>query len=89
MPLAPSRHDLRGWLKSADEEREPSHVSADRTAPSAPNKADHPFRRANHPFRSGVRSGVPRLDRFLMTSLLLVVAGWIVFRLVTLLVTLH
>ena len=84
MPFAPSGHDLREWLKPADEEREPSHVSADRTAPSAPNKANHPFRRANHPFRSGV----PRLDRLLMTSLLVVVAGWIVFRLVMLLVTL-
>jgi len=77
MPLAPSGHDLRGWLKPADEEREPSQVSAERTAPSALNKADHAF-----------RSGVPRLDRLLMTSLLLVVAGWIAFRLAMLLVTL-
>ena len=77
MPLAPSGRDLRVWLKPADEEREPSDVSADWTAPPAPNKENHRF-----------RSSVPRLDRLLMTVLLLVVAGWIVFRLVTLLGTL-
>jgi len=77
MPLAPSGHDPRGWLKLADEEREPSDVSAVRTRPSAPDKADHPF-----------HSGVPRLDRLLMTALLLAVAGWIGFRVVLLLLTL-
>jgi len=70
MPLAPSGHDPR----LADEEQEPSNVSAVRTRPSAADKADHPF-----------HSGVPRLDRLLMIVLLLAAAGWIGFRVVLLL----
>ena len=77
MPLVPSGHDRRGWLKLADAEREPSDVGTVQTRPSAANKAEHSF-----------HSGVPRLDRLLMTALLLAVAGWIGFRVVLLLLTL-
>ncbi len=77
MPFASSGQDLDAFLTVAGEKQGPSDMSVGEAPAAAPNSDDHP-----------TRSGVPWHDKFLLAALLLVVAGWILFRFGMLLVTL-
>ncbi len=77
MTLASSGQDLDTFLMVSGTKESPSDMSVGEAGAAAQNSDDHP-----------TRSGVPSHDKFLLAALLLVAAGWILFRLVMLLVTL-
>jgi hypothetical protein len=77
MPISPSGHHLRPWSKTARGKERPSQMSVVETREPTSSKGRQP-----------TRSAVPWHEMLLLMSLLLVVAGWIIFRLVVVLLTL-
>jgi hypothetical protein len=77
MPISPSGHHLRPLSKTARKKGRPSQTGVVETREPASGKEDKP-----------TRSAVPWHEMLLLMSLLLVVAGWIIFRLVVVLLTL-